>query len=323
MSPGTAYVLLHHYMGDVDGSVGAWGYARGGMGAITQALASSFQAAGGTIRTDSEVASVKVRGGRSEGVRPRRGEEVRARLVLSNADVKTHLPEARRRKGIAAAVPRPRPPFQDARLLRQGEHRPRRHADFPALPSGSTAVKGDLHFTDTVERIERAYDDWKAGRWSADPFLDAMIPTTLDPTLAAPGKHFMSCFVQYCPPKVEGRDCGPTPDPRRLRRDGGEPDRGLFPGSRPLSAIWRCARLASWRRKSASRGNISRASSPSTSFCSTARCRLRAISHADQGPLSVRLVHPSGGGVMGAPATTPRRSPARPQALPPTHEPGP
>ena len=63
-----------------------------------------------------------------------------------------------------------------------------------------------MHFTDSVERMERAYDDWKAGRWSADPFLDMVIPTTLDPTMAPPGKHFMSCFVQYCPPKVEGRD---------------------------------------------------------------------------------------------------------------------
>ncbi|MQT12382.1 phytoene desaturase family protein [Segnochrobactrum spirostomi] len=206
MSPGTAYVLLHHYMGDVDGSVGAWGYARGGMGAITQALASSFQAAGGTIRTDSEVASVKVRGGRSEGVVLAGGEEVRARLVLSNADVKRTFLKLVDEKELP-------PPFLDRvrHFKMRGSSGKVNIAldgmpDFPALPSGSTAVKGDLHFTDTVERIERAYDDWKAGRWSADPFLDAMIPTTLDPTLAAPGKHFMSCFVQYCPPKVEGRD---------------------------------------------------------------------------------------------------------------------
>ena len=78
--------------------------------------------------------------------------------------------------------------------------------EFPALPKDSPAYRGDLHFTDSVERMERAYDDWKAGRWSADPFLDVMIPTTLDPTMAHPGKHFMSCFVQYCPPKLQGRD---------------------------------------------------------------------------------------------------------------------
>ena len=74
------------------------------------------------------------------------------------------------------------------------------------MPADCPAIKGDLHFSDSIERMERAYDDWKAGRWSADPVLDMMIPTTLDATMAPPGKHFMSCFVQYCPPKVEGRD---------------------------------------------------------------------------------------------------------------------
>ena len=77
---------------------------------------------------------------------------------------------------------------------------------FPALPEGSPCLKGDLHFTDSIERMELAYDDWKAGRWSRDPFLDLMIPTLVDPTMTPPGKHFMSVFVQYAPPKVEGRE---------------------------------------------------------------------------------------------------------------------
>src|SRR6218665_1345710 len=88
MSPGTAYVLLHHYMGEVDGSVGAWGYARGGMGAVTQALASSFKASGGTIRTGADVDKVMTRGGKASGVVLAGGEEVRGKLVVSNADVK-------------------------------------------------------------------------------------------------------------------------------------------------------------------------------------------------------------------------------------------
>ena len=75
---------------------------------------------------------------------------------------------------------------------------------FPALPEDSPCIKGDLHFTDSIERMEKAYDDWKAGLWSRDPFLDTMIPTMIDPTMAPPGKHFMSFFVQYCPPKIEG-----------------------------------------------------------------------------------------------------------------------
>jgi phytoene dehydrogenase-like protein len=75
---------------------------------------------------------------------------------------------------------------------------------FPALPDGSPCLKGDMHFTDSIQRMERAYDDWKAGRWSQDPFQDTMIPTLTDPTMTPPGKHFMSCFVQYCPPRLEG-----------------------------------------------------------------------------------------------------------------------
>ncbi len=206
MSPGTAYVLLHHYMGEVDGSVGAWGYARGGMGAVTKALAASFQASGGTIRTEAEVERVLVKNGRASGVALAGGDEIYGRLVVSNADVK--------RTFLKLVEPRELPePF----LRRVKNFKIRGSSgkvnialdslpEFPALPPDSPCIRGDLHFTDSVERMERAYDDWKAGRWSADPFLDLMIPTTLDPTMAPPGKHFMSVFVQYAPPKVEGRD---------------------------------------------------------------------------------------------------------------------
>jgi phytoene dehydrogenase-like protein len=206
MSPGTAYVLLHHYMGEVDGSVGAWGYARGGMGAVTQALSRSFQASGGTIRTGSAVDKVIVKNGKATGVALANGDEINGKLVISNADVKRTFLKLVDEKDLPE------------KFVHRVKHFKMRGSsgkvnialdglpEFPALPKGSTCIKGDLHFTDSVERIERAYDDWKAERWSADPFLDAMIPTTLDPTMSHPGKHFMSCFVQYCPPRVEGRD---------------------------------------------------------------------------------------------------------------------
>ncbi|MBK5570339.1 NAD(P)/FAD-dependent oxidoreductase [Ensifer sp. SSB1] len=206
MSPGTAYVLLHHYMGEVDGSVGAWGYARGGMGAVTKALASSFQASGGTIRTGADVAKVLTRNGRAHGAVLADGEEVLGNLVVSNADVKRtflklvdedDLPER-----FVHRVRHFKMRGSSGKLNIALDSLP----EFPALPAGSSCIRGDLHFTDSVERMERAYDDWKAGRWSADPFVDMMIPTTLDPTMAPPGKHFVSCFVQYCPPKVEGKD---------------------------------------------------------------------------------------------------------------------
>jgi phytoene dehydrogenase-like protein len=204
MSPGSAYVLLHHYMGEVDGNPGAWGFARGGMGAVTQALAASVRAAGGTIRTEAPVARISVRDGRATGVVLESGEAIAARLVVSNMDVKrTYL-------GCVEPEALPEPFLHRVRAFKSRgssgklnialDGLPR----FPALPEGAPFLRGDLHFTDSLERMERAYDDWKAGRWSRDPFQDTMIPTLTDPTMAPPGQHFMSCFVQYCPPRLEG-----------------------------------------------------------------------------------------------------------------------
>ncbi|MGB6119833.1 MAG: NAD(P)/FAD-dependent oxidoreductase [Mesorhizobium sp.] len=206
MSPGTAYVLLHHYMGEVDGSVGAWGYARGGMGAVTKALADSFRASGGTIRTGAAVEHVMVKRGKATGVVLTDGEEIRGQSVVSNADVKRTFLKLVEEKEL------PEPFLRRVRNFKiRGSSGKVNIAldsmpEFPALPKGSPCLKGDMHFTDTVERMERGYDDWKAGRFSRDPFLDMVIPTTLDPTMAPPGKHFMSCFVQYAPPKIMGRD---------------------------------------------------------------------------------------------------------------------
>jgi phytoene dehydrogenase-like protein len=206
MSPGSAYVLLHHYMGDVDGNVGAWGFARGGMGAITHALAASFRASGGEIRTGTGVARIVVRDGRATGVVLDDGSEIAAARVVSNMDAKrTFL-------GCVDARDLPEPFLKRIRAFKTRgssgklnialDGLPR----FPALPAGAPSMKGDLHFTDSIERMEMAYDDWKAGQWSRDPFLDCMIPTLIDPTMTPPGKHFMSVFVQYAPPKIEGRD---------------------------------------------------------------------------------------------------------------------
>lgn len=206
MSPGTAYVLLHHYMGEVDGSVGAWGFARGGMGAVSDALARSFEAAGGTIRTGNGVGRILVSGGKASGVVLEDGEEIQGGIVISNADVKRTFLKLVEEKEL------PEPFLRRVRNFKMRGSSGKLNIaldsmpEFPALPKGSPCLQGDLHFTDTVERMERGYDDWKAGRWSADPFVDMVIPTTLDPTMAPPGKHFVSCFVQYCPHQVEGRD---------------------------------------------------------------------------------------------------------------------
>jgi phytoene dehydrogenase-like protein len=205
-SPGTAYVLLHHYMGDVDGHMGAWGFARGGMGAVAQALAGAFAAHGGEIRVDAPVARILVRGERVTGVALENGDELAARTVISALDPKrTFL-------GLCDAAD------LDSVLLKRARDFKIRGSSgklnialdglpsFPALGPRHPLLAGDMHFLDSLERYERAYDDWKAGTWSKDPYLDLLVPTMTDPTMAPPGKHFMSVFVQYVPPKVEGRD---------------------------------------------------------------------------------------------------------------------
>ncbi len=206
MSPGTAYVLLHHAMGDVDGNVGAWGYARWGMGSITRALAASLQASGGVIRQGQGVEQIRVEHGRAVGVVLANGDEVRGRRVVSNMDVKRtflkHVPEYELPGEFVKRVRAFKTRGSSGKLNIALDCAPR----FTALPEGAPNIKGDLHFTDSIEKMERAYDDWKDGHFSRDPFQDMMIPTMIDPTMAPPGKHFMSCFVQYAPPKIEGRD---------------------------------------------------------------------------------------------------------------------
>ncbi|MGE0212672.1 MAG: phytoene desaturase family protein [Parvibaculaceae bacterium] len=210
MSPGSAYVLLHHYMGEVDGNVGAWGYARGGMGAVSRTLAQSFEASGGEIRKGKGVERIVVRNGRAAGVVLEGGEEIYGRLVVSSADVKRTFLKLTDEKELPGPFLKRVKNFK----IRGSSGKVNIALDgvpkFPALPDDSPCYRGDLHFTDTIERMEKAYDDWKAGTWSRDPFLDMMIPTLLDPTMTPPGKHFMSCFVQYCPPKVHGQEWTPA-----------------------------------------------------------------------------------------------------------------
>ena len=205
-SPGTAYVLLHHYMGEVDGTIGAWGFARGGMGAISQALGDCLESHGGEIRTDAEVQKVLVKHGRANGVVLANGDEIHASNVVSNMDVKrtflktfdaNDLPDE-----FVEQVRRFKIRGSSGKVNIALDGLP----EFPHLPKDCPAKEGDVHFTDSMERIERAYDDWKAGTWSKDPYLDVVIPTQIDPTMAPPGKHFMSIFVQYAPPFLKNAE---------------------------------------------------------------------------------------------------------------------
>jgi phytoene dehydrogenase-like protein len=205
-SPGTAYVLLHHYMGDVDGQAGAWGFARGGMGAVTQALGNALRSFGGEIVTNADVGRIVVRGGKVTGVALANGDEYQADIVLSNLDPKRTFLKLMDERDIGAEVVKRARNFKirgsSGKLNIALDGLP----EFTALGRNHPLHCGDMHFLDSLERFERAYDDWKRGTWSKDPYLDLLIPSLTDPTMTPPGKHYMSVFVQYVPPQIEGRD---------------------------------------------------------------------------------------------------------------------
>ncbi|NKB36446.1 MAG: FAD-dependent oxidoreductase [Gammaproteobacteria bacterium] len=205
-SPGTAYVLLHHYMGDVDGSIGSWGFARGGMGSIAKALAGSFQSFGGEIMTDAGVDKILVKNGETKGVVLENGDEHYADIVVSNLDPKRTFLKIMDENDLPPDVVKKAKNFK----IRGSSGKLNISLDgmptFRGIEKGHELLKADFHFIDSMERMERAYDDWKNGTWSKDPYVDTLIPTQVDPTMAPPGKHMMTVFVQYCPPKVNGEE---------------------------------------------------------------------------------------------------------------------
>jgi len=200
-TPGTAYVLLHHVMGGVGGKRGLWGFVRGGMGGITQAMASSARAAGAEIRTAARVAKILTRNGAAAGVALADGEEIRARVVASNADPKvTFLKLVEERElpaDFVAAIRGFKIEGVSMKINLALDGLP----DFTCLPGSKLAPhhKTTIHICPTLEYIERAYDDSKYGRPSSRPMLEITIPTAYDATLAPPGKHVMNIFLQYTP----------------------------------------------------------------------------------------------------------------------------
>jgi len=206
MSPGTAYVLLHHAMGDVDGSMGAWGFARGGMGAIADAMNDCFIDQGGTTITGSGVDQIIVKNGRAVGVALENGDEHYSDVVVSNMTLPRTFLECMDPNDLDPGFLKKVKNFKirgsSGKLNIALDGAP----DFTALRGNRELQRGDMHLIDSTERLERAYDDWKNGIWSQDPYIDMMIPSFTDPTMTPPGKHFMSVFVQYVPPKVHGKD---------------------------------------------------------------------------------------------------------------------
>ena len=201
-SPGSAYVLLHHVMGDVDGNIGAWGLARGGMGAISNALAGALQEHGGEILTSAPVQQIIVKNGRAVGVALDDGEEIQSRIVVSNLDAKRTFTQIMDRNDLPPGI------YDKAKNFKiRGSSGKVNIAlsglpKFTGVPDNRYINRGGQVFLGSLETMERAYDCWKRGRWSDDPFIESVIPSAWDPTVAPPGKHWMSNFVQYCPAEL-------------------------------------------------------------------------------------------------------------------------
>ena len=211
-SPGSSYILLHHVMGDVDGSIGAWGLARGGMGAISSSIASALQEHGGEIRINSSVQQVLVENRKAVGVVLENGDEIRSRIVVSNLDARRTFTRIMDKNDLPEGI------YEKARNFKiRGSSGKVNIAlsgmpKFTGVPDNPYLCRGGQGFTGSLETMERAYDCWKRGRWSDDPFVESVIPSAWDPTVAPPGQHWMSNFVQYCPPELAD---GPwTPEKR-------------------------------------------------------------------------------------------------------------
>ncbi|HYM42251.1 MAG TPA: NAD(P)/FAD-dependent oxidoreductase [Steroidobacteraceae bacterium] len=206
-SPGTAYVILHHLLGEHAGA-GGWGFIRGGMGAITQAIAASGRRHGMQTLTDAAVAEVLVSGGRARAVRTTDGREFSARVIVSNADARTlfrrllkpeHLPGE-----LLAGIDSFRT-FSTAFKMNIAAESPPRYRAFDARKAGF-AYPTYAHLAPGIDYLERAYDDAKYGWYSRQPFLTPVVPTIVDDSLAPPGKHVVNVFGGHAPYALKGGD---------------------------------------------------------------------------------------------------------------------
>jgi phytoene dehydrogenase-like protein len=191
-------------MGEIDGAFRAWGFAKGGTGGIAEAIASSARALGTEVRVNATVKQVTVKGNRVTGVALEGGEEITAKAVLSSADpIVTflklvepgHLPDE-----LVQSLKRFRTRGSSGKVNLALSELP----DFKALPGEGALHRGAVSISPSIDYIERAYDDAKYGRFASEPYVDMIVPSMIDPDMAPPGKHVMSCFVQYAPYDIEG-----------------------------------------------------------------------------------------------------------------------
>ncbi len=203
-SPGTAYVLLHHYMGELDGVFRAWGFAKGGTGAVSEAIASAARGFGAEIRCNAPVARVLVKHGRATGVALENGDEISARVVVSGLDPRRtflQLVEERELPGeFVSDIRRFKFRGSSGKVNLALDALP----SFTCMPGVGRQHRGAFSISPSLEYVERAYDDAKYGEFSRRPYMDIVFPSMIDPGMAPPGKHVMSLFVEYASSDLEG-----------------------------------------------------------------------------------------------------------------------
>jgi phytoene dehydrogenase-like protein len=201
MTPGSAYVLMHHWIGEIDGHAGAWGWVKGGMGGLSEAMARSARAAGAEIRTDAEVDRVAINAsGRAVGVALLDGSLIRAQRVVSGAHpVTTYLSlvgQERLPGDVVRDVKRYRTRSGSVKLNVALSDLP----EFPAWEDETPVHRGLVAVSPSIEYLEKAWDDAKYGRMSEHPYIEVVFPTAHEPEGLAPkGKHLMLGFAQYGP----------------------------------------------------------------------------------------------------------------------------
>jgi len=204
--PGTAYVLFHHVMGECNGVRGVWGYVRGGMGMISKSIADAARQHGAEIRTNSDVGKILIKDGKVIGVALKDGTEFHAKKVASCADANITFLKLTDPKDLppdfVAAVKRIDYSSATVKINVALSEAPQ----FSCLPGSGIGPQhhGTMHICPDQDYIERAFDDAKYGRWAKDPMIECTMATALDNTLAPPGQHILSMFVQYAPYHLKG-----------------------------------------------------------------------------------------------------------------------
>jgi phytoene dehydrogenase-like protein len=198
-SPGTAYVLLHHYMGEIDGAFRAWGFAKGGTGEISMAIARAALAYGAEIRTEAAVDHIMIKNGEARGVVLANGDEIRAKTVISGCDPGLTFNKFVGQKHLDAdfvsEIDRYRFRGSSGKVNLALDRLP----NFTCRPGDGLHIRGDIAVAPSIDYLEKAYDEAKYGQFSRKPYLNVVIPSLTDPSVAPPGKHVMSIFVQYAP----------------------------------------------------------------------------------------------------------------------------